>query len=155
MTLFPSTTLFRSRVRFIIIGDGELREQLTISAKLKDLDGKVFFAGFLNDARKIYSDLDIVALTSRNEGTPVTLIEAMACGKAVISTEVGGVADIVDNNRTGCLAPQDQPEIFAQKLLRLCRSKTLRKNIGRRARKKILETYAVHRLVKEINDLYN
>ncbi|MDR1114495.1 MAG: glycosyltransferase family 4 protein [Candidatus Margulisbacteria bacterium] len=141
-------------VRFIIIGDGELREQLTVSAKLKNLDSKVFLAGFLNDARKIYSDLDIVALTSRNEGTPVTLIEAMACGKPVVSTNVGGVADIIDNNRTGYLAPQDQPEVFAQKLLRLCRSKTLRKNIGRHARKKILKLYDVKRLVEYINHLY-
>ncbi|GBR73682.1 glycosyl transferase GTB-type super family, partial [Candidatus Termititenax aidoneus] len=79
-------------VRFIIIGGGELREQLIMSAKLKNLDGKVFFAGFLNDTKKIYSDLDIAALTSRNEGTPVTLIEAMACGKPAVSTNVGGVA---------------------------------------------------------------
>ncbi|MDR1322934.1 MAG: glycosyltransferase family 4 protein [Candidatus Margulisbacteria bacterium] len=141
-------------VRFIIIGDGELREQLTVSAKLKNLDSKVFFAGFSTDARKIYSDLDLVALTSRNEGTPVTLIEAMACGKPVVSTNVGGVADIIDNNRTGYLAPQDQPEVFAQKLLRLCRSKTLRKNIGRHARKKILKLYDVKRLVEDIDHLY-
>jgi glycosyltransferase involved in cell wall biosynthesis len=141
-------------VRFIIIGDGELREQLTVSAKLKNLDGKVFFAGFLKDAGKIYSDLDIVALTSRNEGTPVTLIEAMACGKPVISANVGGVADIVTDNRTGCLAPQDQPEIFAKKILRLCRNQTLRKTIGQRARKKILKLYTVEKLAAEINNLY-
>ncbi|MDR2429260.1 MAG: glycosyltransferase family 4 protein [Candidatus Margulisbacteria bacterium] len=142
------------KVRFIIIGDGELREQLTASVKLKNLDNKVFLAGFLNDARKIYSDLDIVVLTSRNEGTPVTLIEAMACGKPVVSAAVGGVADIIDNNRTGYLAPQDRPEVFARKILQLCQSKTLRKTIGQRARKKILKLYAVEKLTAKINSLY-
>ncbi|MDR1453568.1 MAG: glycosyltransferase family 4 protein [Candidatus Margulisbacteria bacterium] len=142
------------QVRFIIIGGGELREQLENSARDKGLRGKVFFAGFLNDARKIYSDLDIVVLTSRNEGTPVTLIEAMACGKPAVSTNVGGVADIIEDNRTGCLAPQGQPKIFAQKILRLCRNKTLRKNIGQRAKKKILELYTVEKLAGELNNLY-
>ncbi|GBR75425.1 glycosyl transferase group 1 [Candidatus Termititenax persephonae] len=141
-------------VRFILIGDGELRAKLEIAVREKGLQDRVFFAGFLTEPKEIYSDLDIVVLTSRNEGTPVTLIEAMACGKPVVSTEVGGVADIIDDGRTGCLAPQNQPVAFAEKILRLSADQTLRESLGQKAREKILALYDVQRLAADIYALY-
>jgi glycosyltransferase involved in cell wall biosynthesis len=141
-------------IRFIVIGDGELRPQLEISARLKGLENKVFFAGFLNEPKKIYGDLDIVALTSKNEGTPVTLIEALACGKPVVSTDVGGIADIVTNDVSGYLCGQNTPEVFAEKIIKLSQDKNLRQTIGTAGQEKVLQVYNVKRLVGDIDRLY-
>ena len=81
-------------VRFVIFGVGGGRPILEERAHAMDLHN-VVFAGFTEDAREIYSALDVVALTSRNEGMPLTLIEGMANGKAVVSTSVGGVVDLL------------------------------------------------------------
>ncbi|MDR1998091.1 MAG: glycosyltransferase family 4 protein [Candidatus Margulisbacteria bacterium] len=141
-------------IRFIIIGDGELRRQLECSAELKGLKDRVFLPGFLREPEKIYGDLDIVVLTSRNEGTPVTLIEAMACAKPVVSTEVGGVPDIVKNNISGYLCPQNQPEVFADRIIELSRNAALRRSLGKAAQSKILKLYAVTRLAEDMHNLY-
>src|SRR5712692_9401499 len=83
------------RVRFVIIGDGKLRPELETQAKSLSLSDDVSFLGTRNDPENFYPALDIVALTSLNEGTPLTLIEAMANARPVIATEVGGVVDLL------------------------------------------------------------
>src|SRR5205823_1759720 len=82
-------------VRFIIIGDGSLRPELELHTRMMGLDKDVIFVGSRTDPEYFYPALDIVALTSRNEGTPLTLIEAMANARAVIATAVGGVVDLL------------------------------------------------------------
>ncbi|MDB2576745.1 glycosyltransferase family 4 protein [Planctomycetota bacterium] len=82
-------------VRFFIVGDGHVRGELERQASELGIADKVIFTGARHDAARIYADLDIVALTSINEGTPVTLIEAMAAGKAIVTTDVGGIRDIL------------------------------------------------------------
>lgn len=89
--------------RFLIIGDGELRNNLKIYATNLEIKDLVYFMGWRKDLANIYADLDIVVLTSLNEGTPLSLIEAMASGKAVVATKVGGVPDLVSDNETGLL----------------------------------------------------
>ena len=83
------------RVRFLIIGDGSLRGALEQQARALGLEEDVIFTGSRRDLENVYPALDIVALTSRNEGTPLTLIEAMANARPVISTAVGGVVDLL------------------------------------------------------------
>ena len=103
----------------MIIGDGRLRGELEAQAKMLGLDEDVLFLGTRNDPEDFYPALDIVALTSLNEGTPLTLIEAMANARPVIATEVGGVVDSrVDHrnlvvgrheHRSPWLRQQDRP----------------------------------------------
>lgn len=81
--------------RFWIIGDGEERPALEKSVRQMGLEDRVQFTGWKTDPALIVRELDIVCLTSRNEGTPVSLIEAMAAGRPVISTQVGGVRDLL------------------------------------------------------------
>jgi glycosyltransferase involved in cell wall biosynthesis len=82
-------------VRFVIIGDGHMRPVLEARAKELGIEEKVSFLGNREDPDVFYAGLDVVALTSRNEGTPLSLIEAMANRKAVVSTAVGGVVDLL------------------------------------------------------------
>jgi len=80
---------------FLIIGDGELREELEKGTRERGLEDYVTFTGWQRDLSPFYGMLDGVVLTSRNEGTPVALIEAMAAGKPIIATKVGGVVDLL------------------------------------------------------------
>src|SRR5260370_32868830 len=84
-----------SGARFVIIGDGRLRGELEAQAKMLALDEEVLFLGTRNDPEDFYPALDIVALTSLNEGTPLTLIEAMSNARPIIATAVGGVVDLL------------------------------------------------------------
>ena len=90
-----------TRARFLIVGDGELRkdiEEMTAELALAD---RVIFTGWIKDLRSFYADLDVLALTSNNEGTPVAVIEAMAAEVPVIATDVGGVRELI----SGCPRP--------------------------------------------------
>ncbi len=88
------------RVKFIVVGDGELRNNLERFVKKEGLDRAIIFCGWINDIPLVYSDLDILALTSFNEGTPMSIIEAMASSVPVISTCVGGVGDLIGSSST-------------------------------------------------------
>ncbi|MEZ6032614.1 MAG: glycosyltransferase [Planctomycetaceae bacterium] len=87
------------RVRFVIIGNGPLQEQLMQQSRDLHLAGHVTFMGLRTDPENFYPGLDIVMLTSKNEGTPLSLIEAMANGRPVLSTAVGGVVDLLGDLR--------------------------------------------------------
>ena len=106
----------RPDVRFVIVGDGEQREALETRAGELDLGDRVIFSGWETVIEEVYADLAVVALTSRNEGTPVCLIEAMACGVRVVATDVGGVSDVLGGGRFGALVPPDDPDALARAL---------------------------------------
>ena len=96
---------------------------------------------------------DIVALTSKNEGTPVSIIESMASGTASISTNVGGVSDIIENEVSGIIAPNNVKE-FGDALLKIISNENLRKKIGKNGKKKVLSLYNYNVLVKNTEKLY-
>ena len=95
-----------TRARFLIVGDGELRRDLEGMAKDLELVDRVIFTGWVKDLGPLYGDLDVLAVTSNNEGTPVAVIEAMAAGVTVIATDVGGVRELIsDLARPPSLSP--------------------------------------------------
>jgi glycosyltransferase involved in cell wall biosynthesis len=150
-------------VRFVIIGDGSLRESLEQQARELGLEKDVIFAGGRKDPEYFYPALDICALTSRNEGTPLTLIEAMANARPVISTTVGGVVDLLGNVvedgqyqvcERGVGVGPDDAEAFAAGLRRLIRDETLRDELGRRGFEFVTQNYRKERLLEDIKDLY-
>jgi len=82
-------------VKFVVVGDGELRSQLEDYCQKLGLTSHVLFCGWIKSIPLVYADLDILALTSTNEGTPVSIIEAMASSVPVIATDAGGVHDLL------------------------------------------------------------
>lgn len=118
-------------VRYLIVGDGELRPVLEKMAASLNINDKVIFMGWREDLSGIYSLLDIVALTSRNEGTPLALIEAMAMAKPVLATDVGGVPDIVEDGVSGMLVKDNDEEKFILSAIRLLEDEGLRTRLGR------------------------
>ena len=140
------------KVHFVIVGDGELRTKLEQQAIDLGLGPIVHFLGWRQDLPAIYADLDLVVLTSRNEGTPVSLIEAQAAACPVIATAVGGVPDIIVDGQTGYLVPPDDAQVLAEVV-----SKALEGNsreMGQAGRQAVSERFAVRRLVRDIETLY-
>jgi glycosyltransferase involved in cell wall biosynthesis len=96
---------------------------------------------------------DIAVLTSDNEGTPVSLIEAGAAGKPAVATQVGGVADVV-TPESGFLVPPRDPAPFAEALVRLAHDRELRMKTGQRARDAVAHRFSVNRLLDDMDALY-
>lgn len=165
----------KSKVRFVIVGDGNLRCDLEEQAKTLGLSDDVSFLGTRDDPEDFYPALDLVALTSLNEGTPLTLIEAMANARPVIATSVGGVMDLLGNPvREGARqdAKQDDAaahyqvcergvsvasgdaEGFARGLARLIEDRNLRTELGARGLEFVTQNYARERLLRDMSALY-
>lgn len=153
-----------ARVRFFVIGDGHLRDELEAMAGELQLADRVIFTGFRSDATALYRELDLVALTSLNEGTPLTLIEAMSAGRAVVATEVGGVIDILGRRQQqqdgftlwehGASAPSRDAEVFARALCYLIERADLRRAMGANGRNFVRTSLSRDRLVRDIEALY-
>lgn len=152
------------RLKFIIIGDGNVRTELENEVETLDVKDVVKFLGNRNDTDVFYAGLDIVALTSLNEGTPLSLIEAMANEKAIISTAVGGVVDLlgeIKENKNdfkvcerGISVASDDAEVFYQGLIFLAKSENLRVELGDIGKKYVTANYSKERLVHDIMNLY-
>lgn len=154
------------RFLFIVVGDGELREELMRYAEELGVEESVRFLGWRRDMPSVYRALDVVVLTSLNEGTPVTLIEAMAAGRPVVATEVGGVSDLlgtVDKEsgdgykvaQRGILVPSGQGEIMANALEFIEKNREGTGAVAERARRFALRNYSGDRLVRDIESLYD
>jgi glycosyltransferase involved in cell wall biosynthesis len=97
---------------------------------------------------------DIIALTSLNEGTPVSLIEAQAANRPVVSTRVGGIADIVAEGHTGLLSDVQDVQGFAANLLALVENEALRQRLGNNGAAHVMQRFSYQRLVRDMSALY-
>ena len=140
--------------RFVIVGDGEERGRLEADAAARGLAAHIHWLGWRGDLPAIYADLDVVVLTSRNEGTPVSLIEAQAAGRAVVATEVGGVADIVVPPKRGILVPDGDHGALARAVLDLLADDERRHAMGAAGRAAVYPEYDSATLVRRIEGLY-
>jgi glycosyltransferase involved in cell wall biosynthesis len=143
----------QNRLRFVIIGDGSLRASLEQQARALGLESTVFFTGGRRDPEYFYPALDIVALTSLNEGTPLTLIEAMANARPIVATRVGGVVDLLGDDRGICV-PSGDEAAFAAAVTRLAADPQLQKDLGARGYEFVHRNYGKERLVDDIKRLY-
>lgn len=141
-------------VHLAILGDGPLQLELRATAERLGLASRTHFVGWWHDMPSAISDMDLVILTSVNEGTPVALIEAHACGTAVVSTSVGGVPSVVLHGRTGLLVPPGDPVAVSDAVSTLLGDDDLRRRMGANGRAHVHERFTHERLVHDIRDLY-
>ena len=139
---------------FLIIGDGELRAELEKTAAALDIADRVRFLGWRRDLETIYGATDVFLLTSRNEGTPVALIESMAAGCAGVSTDVGGVADVLESDAVGLLAADDDSAALATHVTTLLADPDRRRCMGAAGRALVVARYGLDRLVDDVEALY-
>lgn len=152
-------------IKAFIIGDGESRASLEQEARglgisysvenEKDHPHSLVFTSWRTDIAGICAGSDIIALTSLNEGTPVSLIEAQAAGRPVVSTRVGGIEDVVIENKTAFLSDATDPKQFAEHLLMLIRNKELRTKHSQEGRDFVLRKFGYQRLISDMSGLYN
>jgi glycosyltransferase involved in cell wall biosynthesis len=138
----------------LLVGDGDDRPRLEQRAHDLGLARSCLFLGYQEDVAPWYAVCDAVVLTSASEGTPVTIIEALAAGRAVVATNVGGVPDVVDEGETGFLVRPGDTHAFAERLEILARDPERRGQMGREGRERMLSRYAVERLVDDVDALY-
>ena len=137
----------------LLVGDGPLRPELEALASAIGIGDRCHFVGFRSDVGAVYQASDVVALTSANEGTPVTMIEAQAAGRPVVSTDVGGVRDIVSDGVSGFVVPPGDIDAVAERLRALADDPDLRERLGA-AGTSARERYSVPRLVHDVDVLY-
>jgi glycosyltransferase involved in cell wall biosynthesis len=141
-------------VHLAILGDGELRERIIEQSRQLGIAERVHMVGWWLDVSSAIADLDVVVLTSRNEGTPVSLIEAAASGKPVVSTDVGGVRAVVKDGITGLLVPSADHQSVAEALERLLTNADMRVDMGAAGREHVRDRFNKRRLIFDIKQLY-
>lgn len=155
--------------RFLVIGDGKLRKDLESYVLSLGINSFVEFQGWHSELAKIYNSLDIVVVTSINEGTPLCLIEAMSAAKPIIATDVGGVKDLFIRGKdyglrhsdrikiydNGILCKSDDSNGLAEALDLLLRNRDLREKMGNSGRVFVRNRFSKERLIQDIEMLYN
>jgi glycosyltransferase involved in cell wall biosynthesis len=154
----------QKKIKFIIIGDGESRPAIEQYAAAKGLtycttlqintQADIIFTSWRTDLDYVYAGLDMVLLTSKNEGTPVSLIEAQSAYKPVLSTNVGGVANVVLHEQTGYVLP-DNADAFIQPMLALIHDDDMRNHFGIAGYNYVNKHYGYQRLVHDMDRLYS
>ena len=140
--------------RFVILGEGELRETLEQQIHRKHLERHVMLGGFRTDAVAMMKDFDVFALSSTHEGLCTSLIDAMAASKPAVATSVGGVPEVVVDGDTGFLVPPGDHVAMADKLIVLLRDPDLRSRMGAAALARARACFTVERMVQETAAVY-
>jgi glycosyltransferase involved in cell wall biosynthesis len=144
----------RADVRFVLVGTGHLERELL---KLRDSLGlaeRVALLGGRSDIPEILAAVDIYVITSRREGLPITLIEAMMAEKPVVATSVGGIPEVLEDRRDGILVQPGDAQAMADAVLALAADEGSRAALGRRAREKALARYSARAVLETLEGLY-
>lgn len=141
-------------LRLLIAGDGDLMDPLRAQAQALGIAAAVVFAGHRSDVPAVLGASDVLCISSTYEGTPLALFEAMASGKAIVSTSVDGCREVLEDGVTGVLVPPRDPAALAAALVRVLQSRELRESLGRCAREASAR-YDVNQCVRQMQELYD
>lgn len=137
-----------------IAGDGEEKRQWQVYCKERAIDSNVHFMGWIADIKYVLAGIDILILTSRNEGTPIAVIEAMASQIPVVATAVGGVPDLIHHDHTGYLVSIDDVSGMVHFIKQITKQPERTENIKREAAASVINQYDYRRMVREIDQIY-
>ena len=138
----------------VVVGDGEERAATEALARQLGIAGRCRFVGYRRDVAAWYGAFDALLLSSANEGTPVVAIEALAAGRPVVATDVGGTSTVVDDGETGLLAPVGDTAALAAALDRLARDEPLRRRMGELGARRVRDRFSTERMVDDVERLY-
>jgi glycosyltransferase involved in cell wall biosynthesis len=143
-----------SDVRFAIVGDGPSRSYLEELSQELGLASKVVFFGEQREVGPYLAACDVAVLTSETEGCSNSVLEAMAVGKPVVATNVGGNRELIDEGETGFLVPPGDQEALAEAIIRLLRKPILARAMGQRARERTIRRFSLESMVNQYESLY-
>ena len=140
--------------RFLIVGEGELEEPLRKQIKQLNLEKNVLLTGFRPDALSLHKAFDLFVMSSVTEGLGTSVLDAMACGRAVVGTRAGGIPEMVVDGATGFLVPTRDAEALAAAIVRLLRDSAERDAFGQAGRARVRERFSAGRMVDETVSVY-
>ncbi len=140
--------------KFVVVGDGPLKSDLERQAREIGIDSKVIFTGFRRNVSEILNLFDVFALTSIHEGVPMALLEAMALGKPVVATRVGGVSEVIVDQICGLFVDPENPHSFSQACLRILRDSNLKTNISEQSVSMVKSKFTLDHTAMVTKDLY-
>ncbi len=141
--------------RFLIIGDGPERYKLEALANHLGLSGAAFFLGDRSDVPDLLAALDVFVLCSYTESFPNAILEAMAMGRPVVATNVGGTPELVEEGKTGYLVPVGDAEAMADRIFELLRDPSLRRGMGQAGSDRVKREFTAERVKQKLEDLYD
>ena len=141
-------------VRFLLVGDGPQARELKEYAQALGIEQNVIFAGFQPEVAAFYELMEIFAITSLREGTPMALLEAMATGVPVVATAVGGVPKIVRDRDNGMLVPAQDAQGIAAALLQLLQNRAEAARLASNAKRTIIEKYSAATMARQYENIY-
>ena len=137
-----------------MVGDGPCLAEVRRRASEAGLDSRIVFAGFRDDTPDLMAAMDLLLLTSSQEGLPNAILEAMAAGRPVVATDVGGCRELVTEGATGHLVPRDDPDALAEKAIRVLTLPDRGRSLGEAGRRRVLAEFSVEVMAGRIRDLY-
>lgn len=143
--------------QFVLVGEGkddQTLQQLTDLASILGLTGRVHFPGYRENLLPVYASFDVFFLSSRREGLPNSILEAMALGVPVVTTDVAGAKELVVDKKTGYVLPQGDVENLASAIARLLSNTFLKKQMGRAGRERIEQEFSFSTRLRRVEDLY-
>lgn len=138
----------------LIVGDGELREELQNQVNNLGISKNVFFVGEQTQIADIISVLDILVISSVHEGLPLVALESMAMGKPIVGYNVRGISDVITDNQTGLLVERRDPQLLADKIMRLLKDKSLCSRLGRLGREYVKKNFDIATVARRYKELY-
>ncbi len=138
----------------LFVGEGEMEADIRREIEGLGLQGQVTLTGFRRDIGAILEQVDILAMPSRWEGLPMTLLEAMAKSRAIVATAVGGIPNVIADGQTGLLVESGNPDALRDALRRLLTDPTLRRELGAAARREAHANYSAEAVMRRYEDLY-
>lgn len=142
-------------VRFELAGDGPDKARIQELIRKYEMEKSFHLLGFVNQIATFYQGLDLYLNTSFHEGIPISVLEAMANQLPVIAAKVGGLDEIVEDGKNGCLIGNRDPKAYAKKCLKLIRNGALRGQMGFAAREKVIKEFSVDRMANQYYELYS
>ncbi len=137
-----------------IVGEGEMRAELTLKAQKLGIGHSVQFVGYASDVRPYYEMADIFALSSQREGLPLVLLEAMAYELPCVATNVGGNAEVIIHGETGFIVEPENPEQLAQAIIRLCENPDLITAMGIRGRQRVTQHFNIEDTAQKLKAVF-
>ena len=144
----------RQNVYGLIIGDGPLKEEIINHLNKLNLQKKIILAGLQTDVKPWLSSMDIFMMTSKFEGLPIALLEAMSMQCAIATTDAGGIKEVVNHNQSGLMVGVDDVGKLSEEILRLIDDPEFRNSLGVNARNRVIESFGIEQMVRKLEALY-
>lgn len=152
--LIEAISKSNSNIKLMIVGEGALKTELKRLSEELGIKDRVIFTGYRRDTNDLISSMDIVVHPSIEEGFGIAILEAMALGKIVVATDVGGIPEIINNGETGILVPCANADILAKTLSFLIKKPDLSKAISEKGKKSVERHFSIVKMVRGYENLY-